>query len=348
MNRSLLFAVAIFVAAIGFTLFWLRPVEHREKPERERHRDEPTPTAAPSTPVAQNAQLVNPIAANTEPVVNAPDTPQQQKFLELFETPISFFGRVLDERGNPVPAATATIRAADKAGDNGSKHERISDENGFFEITGIRGAELYVEVMKDGYHQTDASRENFRYAGPPSTDAGAIPSKESPATFVLKQKGAPASLIHISERPIKAPGNGTAVEISLRTGRTVTAGQGDLKVELWAEEAQRDNEGRYPWRSRVTVPGGGLTERRDPYQFEAPAEGYSPFAELQPSPERWSSRIEKQYFVALRDGCFARIELRLRAEGEHYFVVESFLNPQPGSRNLEYDRSLKITSPKQP
>jgi hypothetical protein len=344
-NKRLLLGL-IILAVIGWAIWWLTgepPSEDRQSNPIPHATGTPTPA-----PAVQAPPPAAPVPANAAPVVNTPDIAQQQRFLALFDTPISFFGRVVDETGSPVSQAVAAMSAANVPYGNGSKHEKLSDDSGLFEIVGIRGAELYVEVKKDGYYQTENSRRNFRYAGPPSNVVVALPTKETPATFVLKQRGTPASLIHISERPIKTPKNGTPVQVSLRNGRTVPSGEGDLQVEVWTEDAQRDANGQSPWRCRITVPGGGLIERTDPGGFEAPADGYKPFDELKPAVEKWSSRIEKQYFLALHDGCFARIEFRLRTDGEHYFVVASFLNPQPGSRNLEYDRSLRITPPKRP
>jgi hypothetical protein len=346
MNYRWLIVFAAVAIAVLFAVWWL-PASQQQKVEPLRSvQASPSPT--PSTPVVQNPSPATPVPTNAAPFVNAPDVPQQQRFLAIFNTPISFYGRVVNENGLPVPGAVAKMRAADKPWANGTQHERLSDENGFFEITGINGAELFVEVVKEGYHQTEASRKSVRYAGPPSSTTVSVPTQDAPTLFVLKQKGAPASLIHISERPIKVPKNGSPLEVSLKTGRAVARGQGDLQVEVWTEDGRRDSEGRYPWRCRLSVSGGGLLERTDPQTFEAPAEGYLPTIELASSEQQWSSRSESHYFVALRDGSFARLAFRLRTDGEHYFVIESFLNREPGSRNLEYDRSLRIAAPKQP
>jgi len=342
MNRRLLI-VFIAIAVAALCAWWLS-ARYQEKIE-PRHPVQVTSSPTPSMPTVPQPSLATPVRADAATVVNAPDIPKQQRFMAIFSTAISFYGKVVDEKGLPVPGAIAKIRVADKPWTNGTRYERLSDENGFFEITGINGAELYVEVAKEGYHQTNASQKSVRYAGPPSNTNESIPTQDAPALFVLKQKGVPASLIYISERPIKVPKNGSPLEVSLKTGRPVPSGQGDLRVEVWTEDGRRDNEGRYPWRCRLSVPGGGLLERTNPQAFEAPAEGYLPTIELIPSEQQWSPRSESYYFAELHNGSFARLEFRLRTDGEHYFVIESFLNPQPGSRNLEYDRSLRIMAP---
>jgi hypothetical protein len=94
----------------------------------------------------------------------------------------------------------------------------------------------------------------------------------------------------------------------------------------------------YPWRCRITVPGGSLIERTDGLDFQAPSEGYEETIELEPQKERWRRTVEKEYFIVLSGGSYARIEFLLQTHGEHFIVLESFVNPLPGDRNLEFDR----------
>ena len=58
--------------------------------------------------------------------------------------------------------------------------------------------------------------------------------------------------------------------------------------------------------------------------------------------EKWQPQAERSYFLKLANGCYARIEFKMIAGGDHYFKIESYLNPS-GSRNLEYDPKKSIT-----
>ena len=162
MNKRLLLGLVI-LAAIGWAIWWLAKGPPREDQQITPDPIRQTSSLPASVPVIQAPPPAAPVAANAAPVVNTPDTPQQQRFLALFDAPISFFGRVVDETGSPVPGAVATMSAADKPWASGSKHEKLSDDGGLFEIDGLRGAELYVEVKRDGYYQTANSRRSFRY-----------------------------------------------------------------------------------------------------------------------------------------------------------------------------------------
>jgi hypothetical protein len=60
--------------------------------------------------------------------------------------------------------------------------------------------------------------------------------------------------------------------------------------------------------------------------------------------EKWQPQVQREYFVKLNDGRFARIQLKMIAQGNHFFRLESYLNPS-GSRNLEFDPSNVVKSP---
>jgi hypothetical protein len=76
-------------------------------------------------------------------------------------------------------------------------------------------------------------------------------------------------------------------------------------------------------------------ERRGDFAFEAPHEGYMRSVELGEAANqpRWLGDAERQFFVRLADNRYARVTFRMMTRGEHFFVIESALNPGPGNRN---------------
>ena len=55
--------------------------------------------------------------------------------------------------------------------------------------------------------------------------------------------------------------------------------------------------------------------------------------------------MAKQFFVRLADNRYARINFQMITGGDHFIVLESFLNPTPGNRNLEFDPQKAVASP---
>jgi hypothetical protein len=234
--------------------------------------------------------------------------------------------------------------AIDKFWEPGSKYEAESDANGLFSITGIKGAGLTVGVSKKGYDSINGlSYQSFGYGMPADSTRKAPPRKEAPAVFVLRKKTA-AEPLFVVRRDVLIPKNGTPLEVSLRTGKPVTSGQGDLKIECWTSDELKDDKGHYEWHARVSVPGGGMALRSDTERdFTAPESGYEPITEIA-APQasiRWQADHEADYWVRLHDQTFARMRLRLTTAGDHFASIESYLNPS-GSRNLEYDEEKVI------
>jgi hypothetical protein len=328
--------LALLVGAVFFSValalyWWLKP-----QPVQPPTAVNPTPSQpAPADPLSARPTQPTPI----EPTKNEPDTNQQKALMTAFLTPISFWGKVVDEHGNAVPDATVELTANNNPNpmEQGSRYQRFTDNHGLFSISGIHGIALNVKVSKEGYYQTAESRGGANYLLKSNTDRP-VPTAENPAVFVLRKKGEAAELTHVTERPVKVPKNRVPVEISFETGQAVPAGQGDLRIECWTEDQKKDAQGNYPWRCRVSIPsGGGLIKRQGEFDFEAPIDGYQASDDITPPGERWSATAERQYFVKTVDGHFARVTLRVRTGGEHFVVIQSYLNPKPGSRNLEYD-----------
>jgi hypothetical protein len=58
--------------------------------------------------------------------------------------------------------------------------------------------------------------------------------------------------------------------------------------------------------------------------------------------EQWASDVPKQYFAKLPDGRYARFSIEFYAGGRNFVVFQSYLNPEPGHRNLEFDPAKQI------
>jgi hypothetical protein len=88
------------------------------------------------------------------------------------------------------------------------------------------------------------------------------------------------------------------------------------------------------------VPGGGIQLRKGgEFDFTAPTDGYQLSDEINmPSTiTSWNDQGSREYFLKLANGEFARISFTMGAGGYNTFGITSYLNPQPGHRNLEYD-----------
>jgi hypothetical protein len=271
------------------------------------------------------------------------------KVISALSTPITFYGKVVDQNGNPVADADVDYGTIDKFDANGSDYTGKSDGNGSFFKSGIAGAVLTVGVRKEGYYNIHgASDAAFAYGVAPDATRKEPPTADNPAIFVLQKMGATEPLMHVNSRQYKVSKTGEPMEINLLTGKQVSLGQGSIRFERRANDEKKDQHGRFDWSVRVTIPNGGLVEREGQFAFEAPATGYEPAVEINMPAElgeQWRYSVNKDYFVRIREGQYARVNLEIYAGHDNSIVLESFVNPNPGSRNLEFDPKKAIKAP---
>jgi hypothetical protein len=256
----------------------------------------------------------------------------------MLNTPIVLHGKVVDQHGNPVPKARIGYGLLDKFNESGSTGHQFADAQGNFTISGVRGAVIGVSASKEGYYKIhNVSNQSFAYGYGTDAYTKPPPTKENPAVLVLHKMGVMEPLVFNEYRSFMIQKDGTPVLVDLASGTPSSSGQ--FKVEAWTKEKLPGGSKYFDWKCRLSVPGGGLIERKGAFDFEAPADGYRESDEiLMPKDaEGWNSQVEKEYFLRLADGRYARIRFRMIAGGHHFFNMESYLNPKTGSRNLEFD-----------
>lgn len=267
----------------------------------------------------------------------------------IYSAPISFYGKVVDQFGHPVAGASIQYDAVDKFWAQGSNYHGTSDATGAFSITNIGGAGMVVGVMKDGYDAIDGkSSQSFGYGMGADEYRKKPPTHDNPAIFVLRKKGKAEPLVVVSSRQYEVNRTGTPTAIDLKTAGAGTSGPDDIQVGISTDEQSIDARGHYDWAFSISVPGGGLVDRNDETQFTAPEEGYVPQEQIQvnnndPS-QRWSSALDRQYFVKLADGRYARVSLTAYVGVRTFVVLESYMNPSPGDGNLEYDPQVQAAA----
>jgi hypothetical protein len=331
------------VLALLLVVFWATFRQSNHASEAARFTNSETPMSATKD---ANGRLL-PVDANAPRESRQPSPDATKRVMEAYSAPIAFYGKVVDESGSPVAGAAIKMMVNDKPLANSSVYQHTSDIQGFFFLHGAKGAALSISVSKVGYYSTAASKGRFVYGGVRGGDEPPNPAKNNPAIFVLREMGETVPLIAV-DRDVVIPKDGRPVEISLRAGRAVPGGQGDIVVECWTNNEGIDpnqNE-RFDWRMRLTVPNGGLVERRGEFAFVAPETGYRPSEEMTmpKNAETWRSTFQRDYFLKTRSGSFARINVRMTATGGHFINIKAHLNPTPGSRNLEFDPAKAIAS----
>lgn len=262
---------------------------------------------------------------------------QPDPLLALMQTPIEFYGVVLDQNGSPVPSAKISASALDNML-KGSPISTITDASGRFTIKS-KGLSLHVEVSKSGYYYVDKggalkpSSQGFDFG---LDDGRGVykPNPAAPTVFHLRKTGNPVQL-ELLRAQSKIPRDGRPVAVGLSKTSKVIAKIGCLTVE---DNRQTPNA-PYDWRCEIAIESGGIQEAIDEHIFIAPDGGYASFAVIDMpktlDAKRWSSRANKNYWLRFSDNTFGKISFMMIAGGDHFAVINGFRNPSPNDRNLE-------------
>ena len=328
MKKSRIVFGICFAVFIPTLIWWLiHPSQVAEQPLSIPRQSSAATNAIIPQKQQENLETRRQVVAAIESALNAP---------------ITFYGKVVDQNGSPVPFARAAYGLLDKFNESGSNGHVDADANGFFTIQGVRGAAIGVNVSKSGYYQIHkVSDQYFSYGSGGDSMSKPPPPRDNPAVFVLQKMGEPVSLIFVSSRQVDVPRAGQSVSINLAGEQAV---EGNLQMSSWIGDS---NQRPFDWRYQLSIPGGGLIERKAQFDFEAPNANYQSTVEINMAAdaEQWNNRLTKEYFAKLGDGRFARFSVRFYPGNRNFVVLESYLNPTPGSRNLEFDPAKVVKLP---
>jgi hypothetical protein len=300
----------------------------RNRNIRSQHSNSITPSQ-PSVPIVAQARAA---------VDRAAKWAKSEAMLHL---PIEFYGRVIDQNGEAVPQATIHVSVVDRRDKPGSQYVRIADEKGHFTANGIGGYSFGVSVEKPGYYPVETSETQVgssdSFDNNPDDLHRYKPDKNNPVVFRLHKQGTVAPLIKLRERSFQLRTDGLPVELPLEDADHKIERR--LIIRLWVPDPKRNARGTFDWKAEILAQNGRLRQRADEFDFVAPLDGYDEkmITEMPATLSRpqWKDDLKELLFVRFEDEMFARIDLRIIAGGDHFCLVKGFINPTPGSRNLE-------------
>lgn len=315
-----------------------------------------TDTASPApTPATSTASPSGVATASTQAnfqAAGARAEERQLRYQAAFQQSLDLYGVVLEQQsGQPVADAQVVLSPIDQPGIGSQNSPPVTvstDAQGHFSFTGRRGLDLLVQVSKaDYYPLRDGSVAMFTHDGEDaSMHRRAFASNPAaPAKLYLRAQGTPAAKLIYREGTsldsfvigkINQP-----VSVSLRTGRPTITQNADVQVACQVNDQGVSGNEQYDWTCQISVPGGGLVSRQGEFDFTAPEFGYREadviaVAKSLPHQE-WSFSATRNYFIRMHNGFFARIVVRVDTRNHSSCKIESYLNPTPGDRNLEYN-----------
>jgi hypothetical protein len=271
-----------------------------------------------ATPLAKAIAETNPIAARE---------------LAMWQAPIAFYGKVLDENSNAIAGAQVSFHWMETPTTDGSRSsDTESDSEGLFSLHGAFGPTLTVSVSKNGYYTSKSTPDGFRYA---LGNEPFHPDPRDPVVFYLRKKGQGTELITSANgmRPdvwVRVPKDNTSVRVDFFQKQASATGQLEIR------QIKPPWQSATNWSFSLSILNGGLIENHDEFQFEAPEIGYQPTVtyDFAKGESDWTTHVVKQFYIEFgQPRKYGWLRFESDISQETVFVTYA-LNPT-GSRNLE-------------
>jgi hypothetical protein len=249
---------------------------------------------------------------------------------------LNFYGKVVDENNQPVPAATVHLQWNTILTWGGTKEEQIlSDGSGLFSLTAQHGKVLEVRVEKEGYYTVEGGQGAlaFEFANP-SSSVFSESDSNNPVIFHLRKKGAGANLVSKSLELILDQ-NHSQDRVNLMLGFIKPDG---LLLIQSDKPDYRTAKDPFSWKITFSLAEGGFIETNDQFPFFAPEGGYASTEMIDMTninQASWSNTATKTYYFYIPStNTYGRMTVNTLGSSPS-IMLNYVYNSSPGQRSLE-------------
>ena len=319
MKKPFWLYILVLVIVIMAILFWHRPIRlPAGMQEVSQQTNLSVTTASATSQVFSNApvSMASPVNIQSLSTSNTGVPPGFQQHIESKNSPIDFFGQVIDQDGNTLSDVHVKVAVRhwyvpvpDVMDEEGKtiRLETASDAGGRFEISGATGDAFDLESITKAGYEVEPTKRSF---GPSEG------SFANPVIFKMWNTNIHEQLI-TGQKTFKIVPDGRPYFINLTTGTINESGEGDLRV--WIQYTNQVVHGQlYDCSSEVDVVNGGLLEEDDlnASMYSAPTNGYTSSFQIQQQIKggQYGLTGEKRFYVMLENGEeYGRIRINLFA-----------------------------------
>ena len=268
----------------------------------------------------------------------------------LNHQPIEFYGRAVDQYGEPVVGAEVRghVQINDGYRETLEKHQTTTDSNGMFEFHGFSGRDLGIAVSKSGYLRESEHTANsyFKYSLM-FREKVHKPDSANPVVFKMWKLAGAEPMVEVEGfYGVSVDGKTYTFDLLHKKKIESADGKGDLRIKV-NRPVQIEPKSKYDWSFVIEAVDGGIRETDETFKYLAPEGGYQSFLEVPINAEDpgWSERVKKSIYFRSRGGkIYGRLDIEVFSnyQNDGVFRVKGYINPS-GSRNLEYDPRKNIT-----
>jgi len=257
----------------------------------------------------------------------------QETYLERNKRSQDFYGKVIDQYGQPVTgvgiAGELVFNTETYGGVKTENYTAQTDSEGLFQFTGLNGAGFNVRLSKDGYKMGERGEG---YKGP----AGSKTNPNDRAILTMWKLRGAEPLIS-SDISSKIPYDGNSSTFDVATGKE--SPDGDLKVTLsrFPLKIKPGLVHPYDWQFKIEMLHGGLIEEHDPYPYWAPDNSYQPSFQFEISSNSipWQNQWEQSFYIKTSQGQYGRMHFDISSAFTPARIQMDFTINPSGSQNLE-------------
>ncbi len=277
------------------------------------------------------------IAAKYNQGLIGKDQAIQATILAENEKPQDFYGKIIDQYGQPIAGVDVTgnlmlVQGWD-SDEKINRYKTLSDENGLFQFTGLKGSQLGVTVSKNGFVMNS---HNGSYKVP---ESGQISPDNRVVLTMWKIRGNEPLVQSAISANLSPEGNTVAFDVL--TGKQTP--DGDLKITFsrFPPKVKPGLVHPYDWQFKIEIANGGLIQENDSYPYWAPESGYqSSFAfEISSNSVPWQNQFEQNFYIKNSTGKFGLMKFLIYSASRPPQIQINFTINPSGSQNLEPDFS---------
>jgi hypothetical protein len=270
-----------------------------------------------------------------------------------WKTPIEFYGKVIDEKNQPVPEAEVEVEwvgtSQKYGGDGVGKMKVTSGSNGLFSVNGIEGKRLLVRVSKEGYYRRKAWNNcAFEYGGF-WLEEFIEPDRNNPVIFHLVKRPVAEPTLRVRQRSLpKSPKLQTRIDLLAKPAETAVGGDIVLQITRLPNPGYHNP---FDWQLNIQgLRGAEIIMSEDEFMLRAPDEGYQKTIAKEYTQVRGNSIETVKFYVrnkARRLYAAVSVEVtpyypdHATKEDGACFIVSATVNPND-SPNVEYDPKKDI------
>lgn len=211
---------------------------------------------------------------------------------------INFYGKVVDQYGEPVSGVKVKFKARSQFLSAGTGYGEVTtDDEGLFNTRGVEGVGLSInELIKFGYQFEGRYRfDNFE-----KFERSVLwenYTKDNPYIFKLWKIESYPNVIKEKRIGFGFTPDGRASTIDISSGQKALLKKGIKQGDFTVSFLQDGDD----WFFRLEMLNGGLKETNDLYLNLAPESGYNQFVEYK-FPENHTLTSTKKYYIKLQCG----------------------------------------------